>query len=113
MRPILLLLLFLSMSACTSMLLAPASSGDGGTTADRRSDAQVSRDNAISASIRRNLSGDTLVGKYAIGIRTVDSIVTLSGTVGSYSARDRAVEIATNTVNVAPVRNGIVVNTNL
>lgn len=54
-----------------------------------------------------------MVSKYAIGIRTVDSNVTLSGTVGSFPARDRAVQIATGTDGVKNVRNQIMVNTNL
>jgi len=38
---------------------------------------------------------------------------TLSGTVGSFPARDRAVQIATDTDGVNSVRNQVMVNTNL
>lgn len=105
--------LVLMLPACTSMLLGNASSGDGNVSTDSRSGSQVAADNTISATIRRKLSADSVVSQYAIGIRTVDSDVTLSGTVGSFPARDRAVQIATDTSGVTNVRNQIMVNTNL
>lgn len=105
--------LVLMLPACTSMLLGNASSGDGNVSTDTRSGSQVAADNTISATIRRKLSADSVVSQYAIGIRTVDSDVTLSGTVGSFPARDRAVQIATDTSGVTNVRNQIMVNTNL
>ena len=109
----LLVLLILSLSGCTSVLLGSASSGDGGQPAATRSDAQVTEDNSITATIRRRLNADAVTSDYAIGIRTTNNVVTLSGTVGSFPARDRAVQIATGTPRVASVRNRIVVNTNL
>jgi osmotically-inducible protein OsmY len=48
-----------------------------------------------------------------IGIRTVSGNVTLTGTVGSYPARDKAVNIANGTSGVKSVDNRIAVNTNL
>ena len=98
---------------CTSMLLGNNTSGDMSTGAADRSSEQIARDNEISAFVRQKLSTDSVTGKYAYGIRTVDSRVTLSGTVGSYVARDRAVQIANDTKNVAAVVNRIIVNTNL
>jgi len=106
-------MLMMILPACTSMLLGNASGGDGNVSTDTRSGSQVAADNTISSTIRRKLSADTMVSKYAIGIRTVDSNVTLSGTVGSFPARDRAVQIATDTDGVRNVRNQIMVNTNL
>lgn len=95
------------------MLLGNNTSSDmSAATADRTS-AQVAKDDAISASIRQQFGADTAVNQYPIGIRTVDLKVTLSGTVGSYQARDRAVQIANDTANVASVNNRLIVNTNL
>jgi len=113
MRVLLAAMLVLVLPGCTSMLLGNASSGDGGMSTDQRSSSQVAADNTISATIRRKLSADSTVSQYAIGIRTVDRNVTLSGTVGSFPARDRAVQIATDTDGVNNVRNQIMVNTNL
>ena len=113
MRVLLAAMLVLMLPACTSMLLGNASSGDGGMATDNRSSTQVAEDHTISATIRRKFSADSNIGRYAVGIRTVDSNVTLSGTVGSFPARDRAVQIATDTDGVKRVRNQIMVNTNL
>lgn len=113
MRIVLVAILALCSAGCTSLLLGNASGAENGTSMDTRSDAQVAADNTISATIRRKLSIDSTVSRYDIGIRTVDSNVTLSGTVGSFPARDRAVQIATDTDGVRSVRNRITVNTNL
>ena len=78
-----------------------------------RSSTEVARDDEISASIRQQFSADTALSQYPIGIRTVERRVTLSGTVGSYQVRDRAVQIASNTKNVGGVTNRMIVNTNL
>lgn len=99
--------------ACTSILLGNASTAERGISTDNRSEAQIAADNTVSAAIRRKLSADPAVSQYAVGISTVDGNVTLSGTVGSFAARDRAVEIATGADGVRSVRNRISVNTNL
>ena len=113
MRVLIAAIAALMLPACTSLLLGNASAGDGGVSTDTRSSTQVATDNEISATIRRKFSADSAVGQYAIGIRTVDNNVTLSGTVGSFPARDRAVQIASDTDGVRTVRNRIAVNTNL
>ncbi len=114
MRVLIVAIMVLMLPACTSLLLGNASSGDGGgVSTDQRNSSQVAADNTISATIRRKLGADSAVSQYAIGIRTVDRNVTLSGTVGSFPARDRAVQIATDTDGVKSVRNQIMDNTNL
>jgi hyperosmotically inducible protein len=113
MRVLLAVLLVLMLPACTSVLLGDASTSERGLSTDTRSSAQVAADNAISETIRRRLSADSTVSEYDIGISTHDSNVTLSGTVGSFPARDRAVQIASDADGVRSVRNRIIVNTNL
>lgn len=113
MRVIIAALVIFGLGGCTSMLLGNNSSSDMGSASANRSSAQVAQDDAISASLRAKFSADSAVNTYSIGIRTLDRTVTLSGTVGSYQARDRAVQIASNTQNVAEVINRMVVNTNL
>lgn len=113
MRILLVAILMLSLAGCTSLLLGDAATTESSVSRDTRSNSQVAADNTISAKIRREFSADSTISQYAIGISTVDSNVTLSGTVGSFPARDRAVQIATATDGVRSVRNRIMVNTNL
>lgn len=101
------------LAACTSMLLGNASTNESGISSDHRTASQAAADNAMSAAIRKRFSADSLIKQYAIGISTIDSNVTLSGTVGNYEARDRAIQIATDTDGVRNVTNRIIVNTNL
>ena len=101
------------LAGCTSLLLGTADSGDRDYPTERRSSSQMAADNAISEAIRQKLSADAAVNRYKIGISTIDSAVTLSGTVGSFAARDRVVQIATGTDGVRNVNNRIIVNTNL
>lgn len=112
MRVAIIILCLLILPACTSMLLGNASSGDGVAT-DNRSRTQIAVDNTIAATIRQQLSADPMVSEYTIGIRTIDNAVILSGSVGSYEARDRAVRIANDTDGVEFVRNEIWVDRNL
>lgn len=111
-RTLIILLLLQALPGCTSMLLGntstaePAAGGTGNA-------APSAADNAISGSIRRQFSSDAAIRDYAIGIRTISGNVVLTGTVGTYPARDRALLIARNTNGVRNVDNRIVVNTNL
>ncbi len=110
MRLLLILVSIFCMAGCTSMLLGTPQSGESSGT-ESRSAATASADTAISASIRERFSADSELGQYAIGIRTSGGRVTLSGTVGSYPLRDKAVQIARNTRGVTSVTNRISVNT--
>jgi len=94
------------------MLLGNPSSGES-VPAGNRDPLQSSADSAISGTIRQQLSADPDLAVYAIGIRTSSGVVTLSGTVGSYPARDRAVQIARGTKGIQRVDNRMIVNTNL
>ena len=111
MRVLVLLVACAAASGCAGYLLgdrkaAPAASPETGTYAS-------ASDSAISGDIRARFSADDELSNYRIGISTVSGRVTLSGAVGSYTARDRATEIARTTGGVRAVDNRIVVNTNL
>ena len=113
MRLVLIVAVLLQVSACTSMLLGNnSSSADRSAGSSAGTAAPSAADSAISGQIRQAFSSDKDVSQFAVGIRTIDGTVTLSGTVNSYTVRDRAVEIATNTNGVTAVRNRISVNTN-
>jgi len=93
------------------MLLGNTSSREPTTRTQTSNSAAA--DSAISGEIRRKLGEDDGLRHYTIGIRTWSGKVTLSGTVGSYPLRDRAVSIAQGTAGVSDVDNRIIVNTNL
>lgn len=103
----------LMLAGCSSILLGNATTRESGMSADHRSSSQIATDDRITAAVRQKLSRDSILRQYAIGISTIDSNVTLSGTVGSYPARDRAVQIASDTDGVKTVTSRIIVNTNL
>lgn len=112
MRVLLILIAVMAVSACTSMLLGNPSSGEPASSGKQVA-VPTGTDTAISGSIRQDFGADPDLSAHAIGIRTISGIVTLSGTVGSYPARDRAVQIAEGTKGVKRVDNRIIVNTNL
>lgn len=112
MRTLLLLGLAVLHTACTSMLLGSAGGGETAPV-DRRADGVAAADSSISAAIRERFQSDAELRRYGLGIRTYNGTVTLSGTVGSYPSRDRAVRIARATQGVRNVNNRIVVNTNV
>ena len=93
----------LSLTACTAMMVG------GGQPADRaeRSAAVALADSAISGKIRSQYAADSVVGAFEVGIRTWNGTVTLSGTVGSFAAREQAESIASNTGGVRAVHNYI------
>ena len=104
----------LALPACTSMLLGNNSSPERNRTQTQtRTTATAQSDNTISGAIRAQYSRDADLSAYVIGIRTISGNVTLTGTVGSYPSRDKAVSIANGTRGVKSVDNRIVVNTNL
>ena len=111
MRVLIILLALLSVSGCAGMLLADPSRA---AVLEPDEGAGMSpRDNAISTEIRRRYGEDQELRNYTIGVSASDGNVTLSGAVGSYDARDRAISIARRTNGVRNVDSRIVVNTNL
>lgn len=113
MRKLLILIPLLIFGGCTSMLLGGGSQGDRRPSTSTAGSTVTADDQSISGSIRIAFERDEDIRQYAIGVGTSNRVVTLSGTVGSYGVRDRAVDIAKNTSGVREVRNRIVVNTNM
>lgn len=67
-------------------------------------------DAAISARIKADLLNDSLLALAPIDVTTKAGVVTLSGTVGSQQAMDRAVAIARSHPNVTSVENKLVIS---
>ena len=110
MRTILLLTTMLLVSGCASMLLGNIPSGESAQTT--RTSTLSAADSALSSEIRRKLGEYEGLSQNALGIRTRAGRVTLTGTVGSYKLRDRAISIARDTDGVSAVDSRVIVNTN-
>lgn len=109
MRYLLILTTTLLLSACTAMMVGGGAGGgyDGGK--DERSAGVLASDSAITTKIKSRYIADSIVSAFDIGVRTWQGTVTLSGTVGSYIARDQAESIAKGTTGVRAVNNHILV----
>ena len=104
MRAVTVLICALLLGACTAMMVGGNQSGKHARTA-----AVAASDSTITSSIKGKFALDSTVSVFEIGVRTWKSTVTLSGTVGSFVARDQAESIAKGTAGVTAVNNHIVV----
>ncbi len=102
------LALFL-MSGCAALLVGGAAVGGYELGKDEREPAVVATDSAITTKIKGKYIADSAVSVFNIGVQTYEGGVTLTGTVGSYVARDQAGRIAKATKGVTVVNNQIVV----
>ena len=93
------------------MLVGGSASGGADLGEDRRSTAQMNADDSLTGTIRSRFAQDSGIRQYDVGVSTRNGVVTLTGTVGSFAIRDRAVGIARNTDGVGSVSNQIAVNT--
>ena len=109
MRVILILLVTLSLAGCTAMLVGGAAAVGYQVGKDERTASVVAADSAITTKIKGKYAGDSVVSVFSISVRTYEGTVTLSGTVGSIRARDRAVWLARETDGVKAVNNQIVI----
>lgn len=97
----------LALSGCAAMLLGGGNSDGTPLGRDTRSSAQVSTDSAITTAVRARLNDDSVLGQYGLRTETVNRIVTLHGTVGSYEARERAIRLAGSVEGVLRVASRI------
>ena len=103
-----LLALFL-MSGCTALVVGGAAVGGYQLGKDEREPAVVASDSAITTKIKGKYIADSVVSVFNIGVRTYEGTVTLTGTVGSFVARDQAATLAKGTGGVVMVNNQVVV----
>ena len=109
MRITVVFLSILKLAGCTALVVGGGAGGSYPQGKDERPQAVVNSDAAISGDIRQKLVADPLVSDFRIGVRTYKGTVTLSGAVGSYVARERALDLAKGTTGVITVTNQIVV----
>lgn len=89
------------LSACTSFMAG----GGAQVGKAEREPGVVASDAAVTTRIKSKYAADSVVSVFEIGVRTWAGTVTLTGTVGSYRARDRAADIAKDTSGVRAVNN--------
>lgn len=111
MRFLMLMTLILTVSGCTAMLLGGGNSGDSRPERGSRTSAQISIDGRITAAVRDRMAADSVLGDYDVSVQTFDNRVTLRGSVGTYSARERAAQLAAAVEGVDSVDNRIRVDT--
>lgn len=109
MRYAAILLSVLMLSGCTALVVGGAAVGGYQLGKDERPAGVVASDSAITSKIKARYVADSIVSVFAIGVRTYEGKVTLSGTVGSRVARDQALDLAKSTEGVKTVTNQIVV----
>jgi hyperosmotically inducible protein len=109
MRITVVLLLLLSLSGCTAMLVGGAAVGGYQLGKDDREPAVVASDSAITTKIKSKYVADSIVSAFDVSVRTYEGVVTLTGTVGSFVARDQAVKLAKETGGVISVNNQVLV----
>ena len=103
------LLALMLLSGCTALIVGGAAVGGYQLGKDEREPAVVASDSAITTKIKGKYVADSVVSVFNIGVRTYEGTVTLTGTVGSFVARDQAGRIAKDTGGVLVVNNQIVV----
>ena len=94
------------LSGCTALVIG---GGTAGGYQDVRKPEVLASDSAITTAIRGKYGADSAVSMFNIGVRTHSGIVTLTGMVANYVARDQAGRIAKATTGVTAVNNQIVV----
>ena len=109
MRVLLAALSLFLLSGCTAMLVGGAAVGGYQLGKDEREPAVVASDAGITTQIKGKYVADSIVSVFKIGVKTYEGTVTLTGTVGSYVARDHAGKLAKETAGVTSVNNQVVV----
>ena len=109
MRPEIALLALVLLSGCTALVIGGAAVGGYQLGKDERPASVVASDSTITTKIKSKYVADSIVSVFSIGVRTYEGTVTLTGSVGSFVARDQAGSIAKSTGGVTTVNNQIVV----
>ena len=109
MRVSLILLVALAVTGCTALMVGGAAAVGYQVGKDERTASVVAEDSAITTKIKSKYVADSVVSVFNIGVRTYQGTVTVSGTVGSILARDRAVSLARETDGVVAVNDQILI----
>jgi len=103
--------LFALLNACSALLLSENPSAGVAGHNNSRSPAQISADNETSVALHNAFRSDLLLRSEQLTVSVSDGIVTLGGVVGSFEARDHAVQVAEDMVGRKRLKNQLQVNT--
>ena len=109
MRWMIVMLSVFALSGCTALAVGGAAAAGYQLGKDERPPSVVASDSAITTKIKGKYVADSIVSVFNISVRTWEGTVTLSGTVGSYLAREQAEALAKETSGVTAVNNQIIV----
>lgn len=108
MRTLVFLAMIFTLSGCSALMVGGGSTGSGSPYKnDERTAQQTVTDRELSSSVKTRLASDSRVSMFDITTRATAGKVTLSGTVDTYAARERAEKIAIGIDGVAAVDNQI------
>lgn len=110
MRSLVILIPAIILSACSGMMLGGGSTGGSAVEKDRATTATQASDTVLSDRVRAQYAADPMLVKSTITVRASAGMVTLSGKVSTYAARESAEKLAMATDGVKGVDNQITVN---
>ncbi len=110
MRVIVILIAGIILSACSGLMLGGGSTGSTPAQKDRPAGPSQASDATVNSRIKAAYAADPALGKFMIDVGTSAGMVTLSGSVATYAAREKAEKLAMATDGVKAVDNKIIVN---
>ena len=99
------LIAFAGLGGCAAALIGGAAAGGYYVGKEKRSAAQISRDGAITASVKSKLLADPAVKGLDVNVDTYENVVILRGEVDRAEQRAAAERIARTVKGVKGVRN--------
>lgn len=99
------------LAACSAMLIGGANQASPAIGGEHRSSAQLADDNSLARTVQSAFASDSLLSSERLHVSVANGVVTLSGVVGSFAARDRAVGVAGNVAGTSRVKSQLQVNT--
>lgn len=105
MRTLVILALGIISSGCTALMVGGGTSGNSPYQRDTQSGSQPAPDSIVAANVRNKLASDSRISDFDLGVSLNNGKATLTGTVGSYAARERAEKLAIGTAGVSAVEN--------
>ena len=99
------------LSGCSAMLI-----GDGGSKSppigsENRSSTQVAADDALAQAVSHAISAEPSLSDADVAVKANSGTITIAGTVGSFTNRDTAVQVAGGVAGVSRVDNQLQVKT--